>query len=76
MRQQGHRAGLTLEAFEKHMADTGDSLEKLQSYSKKYAEEVCARPSLFFMHFWHSEDVPVARDLCYRSPVSKVEPSS
>ena len=33
-------AGLTLEAFEKHMSDTGDSLEKLQSYSKKYAEEV------------------------------------
>lgn len=33
-------AGLTLEAFEKHMSDTGDSLEKLQKYSKKYAEEV------------------------------------
>jgi hypothetical protein len=31
---------LTLEAFEKHMTDTGDSLEKLQDYSKKYAEEV------------------------------------
>ena len=59
---------MTLEAFEKHMADTGDSLEKLQSYSKKYAEEVRAHSSLFFMHFWHSVDVPVARDLCCRIP--------
>lgn len=38
--KKGWAAGLTLEAFEKHVTGTGDSLEKLQEYSKKYAEEV------------------------------------
>jgi 26S proteasome regulatory subunit N11 len=38
--KKGWAAGLTLEAFEKHTAHTSESLEKLQNYSQKYAEEV------------------------------------